>query len=407
MFSGIEQVDYGQYAVALGMGAGLLSDLKAVFQDDAGKWYYMAILVQMGGCRDLCDIGTLWKESYMHLLNPEIDLAPVSVSHAAWMEKAVPFERKLVDRCSGKIAIRCLRHYKSEEILKLVANATTPVIDEDAFPSDQETVMMAYDAKTGMPLMVEIRQDESLENFQSGVLEHLGVLFGSVSGKTFIVDEEFYDDGILHLLSSNGNKFVTVMPVTRFYELMSDKKPSDGSCRSLGWHEFGTGEVRLCLLDQQDSTTKPLDNTEEVGVSLGERLVAYAREMAFRTNAGYGPLQICAEYGNSLEAGECYNFFRDMVEDKASLYQREARSFVLLLSCIIRKRMADAVSSMGMSFESAISEMRMVKLQKAFGKWVTVNMTEDRLQKLKAFHADPASDLEALDGPLWKKTKKS
>ena len=403
-------LDFGEWAVAEANSRGTWELLLEHFNPaDAERIYVAALIHFVQGFTYMRDLARFAEASVLSLRHPGLRVGydAMRALYEGLGRRQGPvlaFEQALVDRSSGLVAIdghvvgsgsrdNCLAA-KGYKFAKL--------------GEPQMNLLMAFDAENDVPLLSRMYEGAALDAVDvRDLLEQ-----ARFEGVVFVVDRGFYSEENVALLTERGNNYVVPLSkgLSACKEAVSDMAMESRFVWQRGAKaavvEYKEQEVggRRVLTYRDLSESAAMQANYLRHLERGDR--AYTRER-FEELA---PLMGVTVLQTSLPASErdaeavyglykrrwsvetYFDYFKNG-QDARGLCQQDFHrvqglAFVMLVSGLIHREVADAVaaSGVGMSVGDVLMDARMVKAAKRNGAWVAVNCKKKRVKMLDALH---------------------
>ena len=209
----LTDVAYGQYALLCTLTKDIFEKLRKYFPAKrAVQIYSYALVMCANGFLHVDQIDEFYRVSVLPLLYKDMSIKMGYTALSALLKelgmKGNPvsaFEQMLIDECSGDVAIdgHVVRSASDNNDL------AEPGYKYRELKESQVNIIIAYDAKRKAPLMYRTFRGSSID--KSSAVELLqSRRFSNVK---FIVDNGFYSDTMIDLMSQNGNTYI--IPVSQ------------------------------------------------------------------------------------------------------------------------------------------------------------------------------------------------
>lgn len=419
---GITDVAYGQYALLLELSKEVLDQLEKCFPlERAAQIYSYAIILCANGFLHIDQIDDFYQESYLSLLYGGYSFrmgyaALASLLHelGSRTNPVRAFEQSLLDESSKHIAIdgHVIRSCSEENDL---AEAGYKM---GILKAPQVNLLIAYDTKTGFPLMYRSYRGSSVD--KKSVEELLRSR--SFVGTKFMVDRGFYSGKVLKLMSKDGNCYIIPVPQNNkhFKRIRKTLAYTSGefvhesgkmnSSRIIYYEEWVDRKTRIIFYKDVDENNakrknyKRMMDLEENGYT-SEKYAKYcdwwgvyvlqttARESAAKVYADYKGRWSIETFNNYLKNDADFNDLK--IQD---YYVQHGFDFIMLVTGLIHSKLNDAVKSLNKSTLSTFDvlvkagHMRMVLAE---NKWHIHNTRTKDLDLLEMMGFVPKKTFQA------------
>ena len=403
-------LDFGEWAVALANSEGTRKLLREHFNKaDADKIYVVALIHFVQGFTYMRDLHRHHEMSVLSLRFPGMRLGydALGTLYEQLGRKQGPvlaMEQALVDSCDGPVAIdgHVIGSCSLENGLSSKGSKFRKIMEP------QVNLLMALDARTGRPLASRI--------YEGGAVDKVTVsdLLAQVTfvGVIFVVDRGFYSEENLALLTRGGNHYV--IPLAKSLSACKAAVSDLGMKDRFVWQKG----AKATVVEYKDEVV--LGRRVITYRDLGESATMQANYLRHleRGDSGYtkesfdekAPLMGVTVLQTSLSKDEAdaqavygtykkrwsvetyFDYFKNGQDCRTlcqqDFHKTQGLAFVMLVSGLIHREVADAVSKsgVGMSVGDVLMDARMVKANKRAGIWVTANNKKKRVKMLKALH---------------------
>ena len=399
-------VEFGQHAVAMDCSKGTPALLRRHFaRADADRIYACALIHFVEGFQRMGALARLYEMSVLSLRMPGLKmgydaLAGLYGDLGRRQGPVLSFEQALVDSCSGEVAVdghvigsRSLGNSLAEKGYRL-----------QKLGEPQVSMLMAYDVRTGMPLLSRM--------YEGGASDAVSVrdLFrqAHLAGMLFLADRGFLSEENLALFTADGNQYVIPLP------------KGDRRCRASVALAAGEGSQgrfvwmrgrKACVVEWRDDTLagrrvlhfRDLSEQAEIQANylrhmeMGtsgytqeglDAMLPYMGVTVLQTSLGSGrsAQEIWSLYKRRWSIETFFDYFKNgqcaVALGQQDYCREQGLAFVLLVSALIMREVSDAAeaSGLGMSVGDILLDARMVKACRRFGKWEAVNCKKKRLE---------------------------
>lgn len=390
---GITDVAYGQYAFLIFISQGVCARLKECFPlEKAMQIYSYGLILCANGFVHMDQIDDFYQESYLSLLYQDYSFkmgytALSNLLHNLGL-RGMPvgrFEQKLIDECSGNVAIdgHVIRSCSWENDL------AEPGYKLGLLKAPQVNVLIAFDIKHKIPLMYRTYRGSSVD--KKSVIDFL--VSRSFTNTKFLVDRGFFSAPVLNLMSQNGNCYIIPVPSNdkNFKRIRETLQYTSGefvyrtgrkvSARIIYYEEQIDEEskTRIIVYKDVDENNSKRKNYKRL-IDEGEK--GYTQEnynkycewwgvYFLQTNTDETASEVYADYKGRW-AIETYNNYVKNDADFNDLkfqdyYQQRGFDFIMLVTGLIHAKLNEAVRKLGKSSMSTFDvlvksgHMRMVR----------------------------------------------
>ena len=398
----VTALDLGEWAVALANSAGTLSLLREHFSPrDAERIYAVAVVHFVQGFTYMRDVASFYEMSALQLRFPGLRLGYDALSRlygdlGRRQGPVLAFEQALVDRCSGEVAV---------DGHVVGARSGEGDLAEKGYKfrklgEEQVNLLMAYDARTGVPLLSRF--------YEGGAADKVcvGDLLGQAELKDllFLVDRGFYSEDNLALFTSNGCNYV--IPLAKGLDACKEAVSRLEMAGRFVWErgrksalvefkEQRVGGRRVLVFRDADEAARMQANYlrhvkrgdgsytmgkfEEKKGLMGVTVLQTSLE-------DEAPEEVFALYKRRWSVETYFDYFKNG-QDAHTLcmqdyHMMQGLAFVLLVSGLVHREVADALdaSGLGISMPEMLIEARKVKAAKRHGVWVACNCKKKRVE---------------------------
>ncbi|WP_165046365.1 transposase [Adlercreutzia sp. ZJ138] len=397
----VSALDFGEWAVALANSRSTLAMLREFFSaHDAERIYAAALVHFVQGFTYMRDVASFYEMSTLSLRLPGLKLGYDALSRlyedlGRRQGPVLAFEQALVERCSGQVAIDGhVMGCRSEE-----SGLAEKGYKFGRLGEEQANLLMAYDVNTGMPLLSSL--------YEGGAADKVCVrdLLGQAEfcDLLFVVDRGFYSKENIELFTSNGCQYVIPLPKSSSAcrLAVADMNLSGRFVYERGRKsaivEFKEhrcdGRRVLVFRDANEAAAMQANYLRHLrrgdrgytqeGFDASRELMAVT---VLETSLADTPAdEVYSIYKKRWAVETYFDYFKNG-QDAHTLclqdyHMAQGLAFVLLVSGIIHREVADALeaSGLGMSMPEMLLEARKVKASKRHSIWVACNCKKKRL----------------------------
>lgn len=405
--SDISTLDFGEYAITLSNTSSILSLLKECFNpQDAATIYAVSLIHFVQGFTYLRDIKNYYDMSVLSLRYPKLKMGYESLSKlydalGRRQDNVLKFEEKLIQECSGQIAIdgHVIGCLSSENDL------AEKGYKFNKLGESQINLLMAYDVNTHVPLMSRFYEGASSDKVS--VKDFLNQV--NLSDMLFIVDRGFYSVDNLNLFISNGNQYIiplgknlnTCKAAVHSLEMHDRFMYQKGKKASVveykdeiidGYRVLTYRDLNESASEQQNYLRYIAKGNKSYTKEGFEKAKYYMGVTVLQTSIEDStPEEIYTLYKKRWSIETFYNYFKNTA-NFASLhvedyYKTQGLSFIMLITSLIHHNMSEAAKACeGKTLQTCLLEARMVKANKRHGKWTACNCLKKQTELFKAFN---------------------
>lgn len=412
-------LDFGEWAVAEANSRATWELLLEFFNpSDAERIYVAALIHFVQGFTYMKDLARFVEMSVLSLRHPGLRMGYDALSGlygdlGRRQGPVLAMEQALLDRSSGLVAIDGHVVGSGSRENGLAAKGYKFA----KLGEPQMNLLMAFDAERDLPLLSRM--------YEGGALDAVDVrdllAQARFEGVIFVVDRGFYSEENVELFTEGGNHYV--VPLSKGLRACKEAVSSlemrerfvwqrGSKAAVVEWKDEEIGGRRvLTFRDLSESAAEQANYLRHM--ERGDK--AYTRERLDEL----APLMGVTVLQTSLPASErdaesvyglykrrwsvetYFDYFKNG-QDARGLFQQDFHrvqglSFVMLVSGLIHREVADAVaaSGIGMSVGDVLMDARMVKACKRNGVWAAVNCKKKRVAMLDALN----TSLEVVTRP--------
>ena len=393
-------VDFGEWAIALANSGRTHAMLGECFNaEDAARIYLAALIHFVRGFTPARDMAEHYGTGLLALRFPGMKMgeAALSAFYDALGRRqggVREFERRRLAEVPGALAVD--GHVVPGT--SLGSDLFEKGYKFDKFGMPQLNLLMAYDVTTLRPVLSRIYEGAATD--RTSVLDFLDL--AEVRGLLLLLDRGFYSEEVLEALTSNRNSYV--IPLASHLERC---KAAVADLTMAGTFRHVAGR-KATLVEYKDETiagrrvltfrdlSEALAEQENYlrHIELGDK--SYTRKSfeackdlmgvtVLQTNLGdRTPQDIFALYKKRWRIETFYDGLKNRDGFHSlhgqSYYVLQGLAFVMLVSALIRREVADAAASVkGMTVDDILLRARMVKANKRQGRWTVCNCLKKRL----------------------------
>ena len=402
-------LEYGQYALVFFNSKAVLDDLMSVFNPvDACHIYLTALIHFVNSFVRLKDVKEYYDQSWLSIKYPDARMGYKSLSAlldslGRKQTRVEQFEQNLLERSSKELAIdgHVVRSTSDCNDLADFGNKYRLLKDR------QLNILMAYDIKTGRPLLSRIYDGGELD--KSSIRDILGRF--DFRDTLFIVDRGFYSAKYIDDFSSNGNHYIIPLAQNlkaykeaaavlefpgRFVYERSKKKSvieykdvqlTDSPGRVIVFRDINENAVEC------ENYMKHLSQGRK-GFSMEEyrRINPYFGVIVLQTNLSEPPSRVYSSYKNRWQIETFYNYFKNDIDYNAlgiqDYYMTQGLAFIMLVAGLIHREMTEATRDMKISINDCLLSGRFIKAHKKHGKWQVTNVKKRYIELFKTLNID-------------------
>lgn len=403
-------LDFGEWAVAEANSHRTLALLREFFSPaDAERIYVAALINFVQGFTYMKDLARFLEMSVLSLRHPGLRMGYDAMSSlyedlGRRQGPVLAMEQALVDRSSGLVAIDGHVVGSGSRENGLAAKGYKFA----RLGEPQMNLLMAFDAETDLPLLSRMYEGAALDRVDVADL----LAQARFEGVIFVVDRGFYSEENVGLLTERGNHYV--VPLSKGLSACREAVSSLEMGGRFVWQRGSKATV--VEYKEQEVSGRRVLTYRDMSESAAEQ-ANYLRHME-RGDKAYtqerfdelAPLMGVTVLQTSLPASErdaeavyglykrrwsvetYFDYFKNG-QDARGLCQQDFHrvqglAFVMLVSGLIHREVADAVaaSGVGMSVGDVLMDARMVKAARRNGSWVAVNCKKKRVAMLDALH---------------------
>lgn len=392
----VTTLEFGQYALALANSRHVLDALAFSFNPlDAAAIYAVAVVNCVNGAAPMKDVGRHFAMSVLSLRFPSLKVGPDALATlldalGRRQGGVLSFEAALCASSGPEVAIDGHAMPSSSKGNDLAC----PGYRRDKLGSDQINLLMAFDVKSGVPLLSRAYDGAVLD--KSSVRDLL--TRAELADKLFIIDNGFYGKENLEAFASNGNSYIIplhkglnackkavadaavdgrfVYRRNRKSSVIEYREHKDPGCgRVVLYRDLNKAALEqagyLAKLEQgaKGYTTEGFDEAKDVmgvivlqtsreDLSCEEVYCAYKRRWSIETFFDY------------LKNGAGFTSFG--MQDYC---KTQGLAFMMLVTALVHKGLEDACAKVrGKSVDDCLLDARMVKANKIGNRWVCCNL---------------------------------
>lgn len=417
----ITDVGYGQYGLLMHLSEDIYKSLQECFPlDTAAQIYSYALILCANGFVHVDQVEEFYRESILSLLYANYGfkmggdaLSTLLHNLGSRTERVRAFEQKLIDDCSGSVAIdgHVIRSMSKENDL------SEPGYKMKSLKADQVNLLIAYDTKNKIPLMYRTYRGSSID--KKSAVEFLKSR--EFQNTKFMADKGFFSDAILHLMSINGNTYVIPVPANSKH-FKRIKKTLEYTSGEFIYQEGKKNSARVVYYEESiDERTriifyKDIDENNAKRKSyrkcMAEGEEGYSEENYQKYADWWGvyalqtitkdPASVVYEDYKGRWSIETFNNYikndADFNDLKLqSYYNQHGFDFIMLVTGLIHSRLNQAVQELGKSDISTIDilikakHMRMVKGKKV---WELHNTRSKDIELFQKMGFTPQSEID-------------
>jgi hypothetical protein len=403
-------LDFGEWAVAEANSRGVWDLLLEHFNPSDAERIYVAALVHfVEGFTYMRDLARFHEMSVLSLRHPGLRMGYDAMRGlyedlGRRQGPVLAFEQALVDRSSGLVAIDGHVVGAGSRENGLAAKGYKFA----KLGEPQTSLLMAFDASTNAPLLSRMYEGAALDRVDVADL----LAQARFEGVIFVVDRGFYSEGNVELLTRAGNHYV--VPLSKGLKACREAVSSLEMQGRFVWQrgskatvvEYKEDDVRgrrvLTYRDLSESAAMQANYLRHMG--RGDRAYTQGRFDELAPLMGVTVLQtslpaserdaesVYGLYKQRWSVETYFDYFKNG-QDARSLCQQDFHkvqglAFVMLVSGLIHREVADAVaaSGLGMSVGDVLMDARMVKAARRNGAWVAVNCKKKRVKAFEALN---------------------
>lgn len=364
-------VAYGQYALLREISNGVLDKLMKCFPTKrAVQIYTYAMIMCANGFLHVDQIDEFYRESILSLLYDDLSFKMGYTALSNLLKelgmKGNPvkaFEQMLIDECSGDIAIdgHVVRSDSENNDL------AEPGYKFKELGGSQVNILIAYDAKRTAPLLYRTFRGSS--NDKASAVELLQSR--KFSNVKFIVDNGFYSETMIDLMSQNGNTYI--IPLKRsskdFKRIRKTLEYSSGefvykagrkdTARIIYHEENIDDRTRIIVYKDIDENNSKRKSYKQL-LDLGER--GYSQESydkyrdwwgvyILQTTTDEPASEVYSDYKNRWGIETYNNYVKNDARFSGlkfqGYYEQRGFDFIMLVTGLIHSCLNDAVRKLG------------------------------------------------------------
>lgn len=403
-------LDFGEWAVAEANSRGTWELLLEHFNPaDAERIYVAALIHFVQGFTYMRDLARFVEMSVLSLRHPGLRMGYDAMSGlyedlGRRQGPVLAFEQALVDRSSGLVAI---------DGHVVGSGSRDNGLAEKGYKfaklgEPQMNLLMALDANSDTPLLSRMYEGAAMDKVDVADL----LAQARFEGVIFVVDRGFYSEENIGLFTERGNHYV--VPLSKGLRACREAVSSLEMQGRFVWQrgskatvveykdeEIGGRRV-LTYRDLSESAAMQANYLRHMGS--GDRSYTQERYDELAPLMGVTVLQtslpaddrdaesVYGLYKRRWSVETYFDYFKNG-QDARTLCQQDFHkvqglAFVMLVSGLIHREVADAVASSGLgtSVGDALMDARMVKAAKRNGAWVAVNCKKKRVKALDALN---------------------
>ena len=363
----ITDVAYGQYALLLYLSSDVCQMLHEFFPGErAAQIYSYGLIMCAFGFTHIDQIDEYYRESFLSVKYRKLSFRMGYTALSRLLRdlgmKTNPvraFEQKLIDECSKNVAIdgHVIRSCSFHN------NLADRGYKASQLKSQQVNLLIAYDTKTGMPLLYRTFRGSSVD--KKSVVEILeSRTFKNVK---FVVDNGFFSPDALRLMSENGNCYIiplansnkSVKRIKKTLQYTSGefiyKSDSRNSARIVYYEERIDESVRIIVFKDMDENNS---KRKSYRISMAEGQASCSQEQYdeicewwgvyfLQTTSNESAPEVYADYKDRWSIETFNNYIKNDADFNdlkiQDYYVQRGFDFIMLVTGLIHSRLNKAV----------------------------------------------------------------